>query len=89
MQKVPIYFLPGFVPTAELVAWRVPMGATVVVEAKGPKTSGPRRGPEDALCRSPNPAVYKLAALRQCAPSSRSRLHNLASPQVPSLFYGG
>jgi hypothetical protein len=30
--------LPGFAPAAELVAWRVPKGATFVVEAKGPKT---------------------------------------------------
>jgi hypothetical protein len=30
--------MPGFGPAAELVAWRVPKGVTVVVEAKGPKT---------------------------------------------------
>ena len=30
--------MPGFGPAAELVAWRVPKGATFVVEAKGPKT---------------------------------------------------
>jgi len=29
--------MPGFVPAAELVAWRVPKGATFVVEQKDPK----------------------------------------------------
>ncbi|MEC4681348.1 MAG: hypothetical protein VST67_11720, partial [Nitrospirota bacterium] len=30
---------PGFGPAAEVAPWRVPKGATVVVEAKGPKTT--------------------------------------------------
>jgi hypothetical protein len=35
--------LPGFGPAAELVAWRVPKGATfVVVEQKWPKPVTPR-----------------------------------------------
>jgi hypothetical protein len=33
--------LPGFGPAAELVAWRVPKGATIVVEEKGPKPLTP------------------------------------------------
>ena len=32
--------LPGFGPAAECIAWCVPKGATFVVEAKKPKTSG-------------------------------------------------
>jgi len=31
--------MPGFGPAAELAPWRVPKGATVVVEAKVAKTS--------------------------------------------------
>jgi hypothetical protein len=34
--------LPGFAPARELVAWRVPEGATVVVEGKDPKPLTPR-----------------------------------------------
>jgi len=30
--------LPGFAPAGEVAPWRVPKSATVVVEAKGPKT---------------------------------------------------
>ncbi|MEC4680352.1 MAG: hypothetical protein VST67_06590 [Nitrospirota bacterium] len=30
--------LPGFAPAGEVAPWRVPKGAPVVVEAKGPKT---------------------------------------------------
>ena len=37
--------MPGFGPAAELVAWRVPKGATIVVEAKGPKTIHTQLGP--------------------------------------------
>jgi hypothetical protein len=33
---------PGFGPAAELVAWRVPKGATFVVEQKWPKPVTPR-----------------------------------------------
>jgi len=33
--------LPGFGLAAELVAWRVPKGATFVVEQKDPKTVTP------------------------------------------------
>ena len=32
----------GFVPAAELVAWRVPKGATFVVKQKDPKPVTPR-----------------------------------------------
>ena len=34
MVFMPFLVLPGFAPAGELVAWRVPKGATVVVEAK-------------------------------------------------------
>jgi len=34
---------PGFGQAAELVAWWVPKGATVVVEGKAPKTIGLQR----------------------------------------------
>jgi len=34
--------LPGFGPAAEVAPWRVPKGATVVVEAKDPKPLTPR-----------------------------------------------
>ena len=34
--------LPGFAPAGEVVAWRVPKGATFVVEQKDPKPLTPR-----------------------------------------------
>ncbi len=34
--------MPGFGPATELVAWRVPKGATFVVEQKDPKPLTPR-----------------------------------------------
>ena len=40
----PIEVLPGFVPAAELVVWRVPKGGTFVVEAKAAKTIDVRSG---------------------------------------------
>ena len=33
--------MPGFVPAAELVVWRVPKGAIIVVEEKDPKPLTP------------------------------------------------
>ena len=33
-----LWVLPDFAPVAELVAWCLPKDATIVVEAKGPKT---------------------------------------------------
>jgi hypothetical protein len=45
--------LPGFAPAAELVAWRVPKGASVVDLAKGPKTIDAPSGLIEADGRQP------------------------------------
>jgi len=71
----------GFGPAAELVAWRVPQGATVVVEQKDPKPCWSCPGPSGPLCGSPIPAAHKLAALKHCAPFLRCRLHCSATSQ--------
>jgi hypothetical protein len=45
--------LPGFAPAGEVAPWRVPKGATVVVEAKGPNNG---RALRDASCTSDAPS---------------------------------
>jgi len=44
---LPVQAMPGFGPAAELVAWRVTKGATLVVSAKGPNNGHALR---DVLC---------------------------------------
>jgi hypothetical protein len=56
--------LPGFAPAGELVAWRVPEGATVVVEGKAPKPVTPRLA---SLERTD-----QLAPLKQGPPADES-----------------
>ena len=63
--------LPGFAPANEVLLFR----------QKDPKPSWLWRGPSGSLRGSLTPAARKLAALKQCAPSSRSRLHCSATPR--------
>jgi hypothetical protein len=63
--------LPGFAPAAELVAWRVPKGATFVVEQKDPKPLTSHLAlleRTDASLRRAD----KLAALKQGPPADES-----------------
>ena len=63
--------MPGFGPAAELVAWRVPKGATFVVEQKDPKPLTPR--PVSSEWTDANPRrAGQLAALKQGPPSDVS-----------------
>ena len=58
--------MPGFGPAAELVAWRIPKGATFVVEGKGPKTTSARERPRWGYLRPmPNHDGEQLAPLKQ------------------------
>ena len=68
--------MPGFGPAAELVACRVPKGAPVVVEAKGPKTIDAQSGLIALDGRMPYRSAGQLATLRQ-GPS----VHTSAHPQ--------
>ncbi len=45
--------MPGFAPAGEVAPWRVPKGATVVVEAKEPNNG---RALRDASCTSDAPS---------------------------------
>ena len=56
--------MPGFGQAAELVAWRVPKGATFVVEQKDPKPLSPRPASSNAANASRGRAG-QLAALTQ------------------------
>ena len=63
--------LPGFGPAAELVAWHVPKGATIVVEEKDPKPVTPHLPlleRTDADLRR----AGQLAALKQSPPVDES-----------------
>ena len=63
--------MPGFGPAAELVAWRVPKGATFVVEQNDPKPLTPR--PVSSEWTDANPRrAGQLAALKQGPPSDVS-----------------
>ena len=76
--------MPGFGPAAELVVWRIPKGATFVVEGKGPNNG---RALRDAPCNlTPRPASLKrtdaslgravqLATLKQGPPTDESVPH--------------
>ena len=74
--------MPGFGPAAELVAWRVPKGATFVVEEKNPKPLTPHpaslNGTDAHLRRAD-----QLAALRQGPPNNKS-VHPWAGRQASS-----
>ena len=73
--------LPGFGPAAELVAWRVSKGTTIVVEAKGANNG---RALRDALCTIDAPPgpfnemaarhrrASQLATLKQGSPDHES-----------------
>jgi hypothetical protein len=63
--------LPSFAPAAELVAWRVPEGATVVVEQKAPKPLTPRLASLERTDASLRRAD-QLAPLKQGPPADES-----------------
>ena len=63
--------LPGFAPAAELVAWRVPKGATFVVEQKAPKPLTPRLVSLERMDASLRRAD-QLAPLKQGPPADES-----------------
>jgi len=69
--------LPGFAPAGELVVWRIPKGATFVVEAKGPNNGRALRDPPCTLTPRPLTSEWtdadygraaQLAALGQGLP---------------------
>ena len=63
--------LPGFAPAGELVAWRVPKGATFVVEQKAPKPLTPRLVSLERMDASLRRAD-QLAPLKQGPPADES-----------------
>jgi hypothetical protein len=63
--------LPGFGPAAELVAWRVPKGATIVVEQKDPKPVTPHPASFNGTDANFRRAV-QLAPLKQGPPVDES-----------------
>jgi hypothetical protein len=63
--------MPGFGPAAELVAWRVPKGATFVVEQKDPKPLTPRPVSSDET-NAGHGRAGQLAVLKQGPPVDRS-----------------
>ena len=63
--------MPGFGPAAELVAWRVPKGATFIVEQKDPKPLTPRPASSDETNASHGRAG-QLAVLKQGPPDNGS-----------------